>query len=401
MRATKPIQITTSKLISSTVAEPYVPPIYSSGTPYAFGEIASVAADYAIYESLEPSNTNNPPGTSPLWWRKIGVTETAYDDTKINYALGETCSANHRVYKSLVLQTAVNPLPVLPETTTEFWLDVGPTLRYAMFDLSRNTQTVCPSPLTVVVSPGQRINTAGLTGMSGNTLLLKATSVSAGGIIYPLAYSATKTYKKGQCMTVGLTTCYQSLADDNVDHAAPDAAWWAPVGGAIFDLNTREVFDAESYCFAPISTRPSKSVFDIPRVSDVIKTVTLTSTSGNCKIGGLTLGTNVYLGELLKDGATNDGKGFSTVARDKYSTAILTKRPMIRVISGTLRLPSRYINSVLIAREDLDAEPALYTGLDEDGDWTDAVSMVGVHQKFILGTGPGTHALIQFLAEEI
>jgi hypothetical protein len=402
MRGTKPIEITTPKLVSSTVAEPYVPAAYAGGTTYAYGAIISVAADFSIYESLQAANTGNTPSTSPLWWRKIGPTETAYN-SGTTYGVGDTVSlaSSHRCYESLQAGNTNKPLPVLPETTTDWWLDIGPTMRYAMFDLSRNTQTVGPSPLTAVVAPGQRLNTAGLTGMSGNTLTIKATSASAGGTIYPLAYSASKTYAKFECMTVGLTTCYQSKADGNVGNPAPDSDWWEVVSGAVFDLNIRDVFDAYTYCFEPFQTRPTKAVFDIPPVSDVVVTVTLEADSGNCKIGGETLGTNVYLGVLQKDGATNRGRGFSSVTRDKYGNATLVKRRMLPTLAGTLRLPSRLIDQALRARDDFDAEPVLYTGLDEDGDWTNAVTILGVHQQFEIGTTQSIDAEIKFMAEEI
>ena len=399
MRATPPILITTAKLTSSTVAEPHVPSAYNAGTTYALGEIASVAADFSVYESLAGSNTGNTPNSSPLWWRQIGYVETAYN-AGTTYAIGDTCSANHRVYQSLTAGNTGNTLPVLPEITTTHWLDIGPTMRYAMFDLSRNTQTVGPSPLTVVVTPGERVNTVGLTGMAGNSLLIKATSVSAGGIIYPLAYISTKTYNKGDCMTVGFATCYKCLIDDTVGITAPNATYWAVVSGAIFDLNTREVFDAYTYYYEPFSTRPTKTAFDIPPVSDVIVTVTLTAPAGNCKIGGLTLGTNIYLGKLLKP-ASNTGISFSTVSRDMYGSTALVKRKMLRKISGTLLLDGFRVDKVLDARELLDAEPALYTGVDEDGDWTGAMTIVGVHQQFDIGTSPGNEALIPFSAEEI
>jgi hypothetical protein len=399
MRATPPINVTSAKLTSSTVAEPFVATAYSAGTTYAFGAIASVAADYAIYESLMSGNLGNTPATSPLFWRKIGATETAFDPGKTNYALGETCSANHRVYESLASQVAANPLPVLPETKTAFWLDVGPTLRYAMFDLSRNTQSVCASPFTVVVAPGQRINTIGLTGMVGNTLVIKATSVAAGGTIYPLAHNAARTYNKGDCVTVGLATCYQSKIDGN-SYAPPNAAYWDVVVGAVFDLNTRDVFDAYTYCFAPFATKPTKAVFDVPPVSDVVITATLTAASGNCKIGGMTIGTNIYLGKLLKP-AKNVGKSFSSVTRDLYGNATLVKRKMLPRLEGTLLLESRYINLAIAARSLLDAEPALYTGIDEDGDWTDAVTILGVHQQFDFESTEGLEARVSFSAEEI
>lgn len=402
MRVTKQIQITTPKLVSSTVAEPYVLAAYNAGSTYAFGDLVSVAADFAHYESLDDSNTGNTPLSSPLWWRKIGVTEDPYN-SGTTYGLGATVSSSisHRCYESRQAGNTGKPLPVLPEIETDWWRDVGSTMRHAMFDLARSTQTVCPSPLTVVVDVNERFNTIGLTRIRGNTLMIKVTSVTNGGTIFPLAYSADRTYAKGECMTVGLSQSYQSLADDNIGHPAPDAAWWSPVAGAIYDLNTRKAVNATEYISKKFSTRPSKTIFNSPLVSDAIATVSLSSTSGNCKIGGTTLGINSYMGVLQKTGLSNEGKGASTVTRDKYNEATLVKRPMIRVLSGVLKTPSYLIDAVLALREEMDAEPALYSGLDEDGDWTDAVSMVGVLQKCILVPTPGIEAAFNFLVEEI
>ena len=400
MRATPPLFIDAAKLTTPAVAEPYDPDAYNAGTTYAFGAIVKVAADFAIYESLEGSNTGNTPLTSVYQWRKIGATETAYNPATTDYALGATCSANHRVYESLVLQSASNPLPVLPAIATAFWLDIGPTMRYAMFDLSRNTQTVAPSPMTTVITPSERINTIGLVGMVGNSASIKVTSASVGGTIYPLAYDATKTYNKNDCMTVSLGTIYKAKLDGTVGQAAPNATYWDVVAGAIFDLNTREVFDAYSYAFTPFSTRPTKVVIDIPPVTDCVVTVVLTATDGNTKMGGIVIGRNYFLGKLLKP-ARNLGISFSTVDRDLFGNANLVKRKMLPKLTGTLLLNSSLVDSVIKARSILDAEPALYTGIDSDGDWTDAVTILGVHQQFDIETTDGDEARVAFSAEEI
>lgn len=420
MRATKPIPIdTTAKFTSSTATEPHDPAAYSAAVAYAFGDIRKVVADYAIYEYLQPYDAavvGQTPSLSPRYWKKIGPTETAYDNTKTNYPLGATCSFDHRCYESLVLQTAVNPLPIYPETETAFWIYVQPTNKWAIFDGDTNTQTVhssfltddqatraaTPSTIVVVVTPGQRINTIGLTRMVANTVTIKVTSASQLGTIYPLAYDATgHIYAKDECMTVGLTTCYQSKADNNLNHPAPDTDWWLPVDGAVFSLNGRiGIVNATTYFYTPFTTRPEKTVIDVPLVTDCVVTVTLTATQGNVKCAALTCGINNYIGQLQKP-VKNEGKSFSTVTRDLYSKATLVKRPMIRKLTGTLLLPSYLIDRALQVREELDATPALYNGVDEDGDWTAATTLFGVHQDFTINTTPGLEAEISFMAEEI
>ena len=355
MRVTPPITITPSRLTSSTATDIHAPAAYAGGTTYAFGAIVSVAADYQIYESLAAANTGNTPLSSPLWWRILGPTETAYDNTKINYALGQTASANQRVYESRVLQTAVNPLPVLPETQTNFWIDVGPTNKYAMFDLSANTQTVTASPMTVVIPPGQRINTVGLTGLVGNSLTISATSVFGGGTVY----------------------------------------------NKVIDLNSREVADGYDYAFEPFSTDPTAVVFDVSPYSDIIVTITITSTSGNVKCGSCVLGTFIYLGDAER-GAANDGLNFSTVTRDLYGSATLVPRRTLPKTTQKLRVPAARVNKVKAARVLLNAKPALWTGLDDSSNsYADMLTVLGIYTQFVITASYPTHAEVTLSLEEI
>lgn len=355
MRVTPPVEITAAKLTSSTAAEPHAPAAYNGATTYAYGDIVSVAADYSIYESLAAANTGNTPSTSPRWWRKLGPTETAYNGAT-TYALGATVSANNRCYESLQAANTGNALPVLPETETDWWIDVGPTNKFAMFDLDANTQTVTASPLTVVIVPGERINTVGLTGLQANEAVISATSVTGGGTVY---------------------------------------------GPVTIDLNTREVLDGYDYAFEPFSTSPSAVVFDLPPYSDIIVTVTLSSTSGNVKCGSLVLGTYIYLGDT-ETGASNSGLNFSTVTRDLYGNATLVKRRTLPQTRQKLFADAARVNKIKAARVLLNASPALWTALDDSGNaWFDALTILGIYTQFEIGAVTSGIAEITLALEEI
>ena len=56
----------------------------------------AVAADFQIYEALAGGNLNNPPLSSPAWWRVLGYTETAYNAATV-YNLNDTCSGNQHL----------------------------------------------------------------------------------------------------------------------------------------------------------------------------------------------------------------------------------------------------------------------------------------------------------------
>ena len=337
MRVTPPITITDAKLTSSTAVEPHAPAAYGAGTTYALGDIVSVAADFTIYESLASANLGNTPKSSPLWWRILGPTETAYD-VGATYGLGDTVSsaATHRCYESLASGNIGNPLPVLPEIKTDKWFDVGPTNKWAMFDATRNTQTVQASPLTVVVVPGIRCNTLGLTGIVANSVTISATSVTGGGTVY---------------------------------------------GPTVFDLNTREVADGYDYCFEPFSTGPSKVVFNLPPYLDLIVTVTLESDSGNVKCGSLVIGTYIYIGTAIGR-AGNNGMNFSTVDRDPWGNATLVPKRTVPRLSVTTVLPSGRVNKVLNARNTLNAVPALWTAQHDDTEnFFEMTAILGIYKQ--------------------
>lgn len=360
MRVIPPVPITPAKLLSISVADVpmadvHTPAAYSAGTTYSYGAVVSVAADFTIYESLQDGNLANTPLSAPLWWRAIGPTETAYN-AGTTYALGATVSANGRCYESLAAGNTGNPLPVLPETETTKWIDVGPTNKWAAFDLARNTQTVAASPLTVVFRPGMRVNALGLTGLQGNTLMISATSVFGGGVVY---------------------------------------------GPVSVDLNIRDVLDAYDYAFAPFSTRPSHVVFDVPPYSDIIFTVTVSATSGNVKIGSIVTGTSIYLGAVVQN-AENDGLNFSSISRDLYGTATLVPRRTLPKTTQELMLPAKYVTRALAARVALNALPAMWVGMDENtSHYSEMLLILGIYLQFKIHARQAEDAVISLTLEEI
>lgn len=356
MRVTPSIDIdSVAKLTSSTANDYYDPAAYNAGTTYAFGAIIKVVADFKIYESLAAGNVGNTPSTNPLWWRPIAPTELAWN-SGTTYAKGDTVSANRRIYESMQPANTNNPVPVLPETLTDWWQDVGPTMKWAMFDVDSNTQTVVDSPLTVTFKPGQRVNTIGFVGCGVNKIEVSATSVFGGGTVYPLTE---------------------------------------------IDMNTRVVADGYDYAFEPFSTRSAAVLFDLPPYSDIIITAVLTSSVGNAKCGGIIVGTYIYLGGT-QYGATADAKNFSTAERTKYGKATLVPRRSVPLIDVKLKVKSYRVNKVKAARTLLNAKTALWTWIDESqSDWFDLGVIVGFYNKFVISPVVNEQADVTLGIEEI
>lgn len=319
MRVVPPLEITDARLTSSSVAEPYAPAAYSGGTTYAEHAIVTVVAGARNYESLAGSNIGHTPSTSPAWWREIGAVETAYNAGS-TYAEGDTVSstATHRVYESLQAGNVGNPLPIAPETATDYWLDIGPTNRWRMFDLYRNTQVVGPSPLTVVLTPEARVDSIGLTD-------LDATSVTVS-------------------MVVSAVTVYTRT----------------------IDLSSRDVASWYEFFFAPFNTKTAVALFDLPPYyTGAVITVAVTNGGGNVRVGGLTLGLWKYLGLTERDVGFRRAQ-FSKITRDEFAVATLVPRPSIPTTEQRLLVNAASVRAVDNTLVDLDAVPALYSALDDE-----------------------------------
>lgn len=356
MRVTPPVPITPAKLTSSSATDVHAPSAYAGGTTYPIGAIVSVAADYKIYENLQDGNLNKTPSTEPLWWRAIGGTETAWSSGTTYPLLATVSGTNGRVYESLQAGNLNHALPVLPETVTAWWQDIGPTNKWAMFDSASNTQTVWASPLTVVFAPGMRVNTIGITGLSANSITVTATSVLGGGTVY---------------------------------------------GPKTTDLNIRNVADAYDYAFNAFLTQPSLAYFDIPPYSDIIFTVTISATSGNVKCGSVVVGTYVYLGDV-QYGAKGDALNFSTIERDIYGNATLVPRRSVPKINVTLIADSNRVNSIRAARTSTNAIAVFWSGSDDGSSaWFDMLLVNGVYKAFEIDASNYSQATITLEIEEI
>jgi len=420
MKVTVPVTIDDAKLTSSTAVEPIVPTEWDSGTTYALGAIVKIAASFACYESIYAgSHSNKNPTTNPTYWRQFGSTETAWSGAT-TYAAGDTVSsaAYHRVYESLQAGNLNHAVPVPPETENSYWIDIGPTNKWAMLDLSRNTQTVIASPLTVEVAPGERINAVAALGLEGQWLSIKVTSAAFlattegttyAGIIWPLPYDATRTYALNECVNTSGGTMYRSLADDNIAHTpASSPTYWSTtnsdgsaVTGDMTNLTTRQVLDHYMYAFAPFATRPGVVEFDIPPYSDCVVKVIVTSSVANCKCSGIVVGTYADIGEVQFT-AESDAINFSTVDRDIYGTATLVKRRSVPKTSQTLMLDKTRIDYVYAIRSALNAVPALWTAVeDSSSEFFGMMLILGVYKRFTINAANASVAVCNLELEEI
>ena len=139
MKAVRPTPMTDAMLVASSVdvvVEPYESAVaWSSGSTYASGVF--VYHQNSIWQSLQASNTNNNPASSPAWWSRI-----------------------------------------------------GPTNRWAMFDGTLNNRTVGASPFSVTINIGQA-DTLAVLGVIGADITLTIRDGLGGPVVYTQSIALT------------------------------------------------------------------------------------------------------------------------------------------------------------------------------------------------------------------
>jgi hypothetical protein len=262
MNVIKPTALTTAMLISSTVPEDDYA-AYAAGTTYALADRVIQASTHRIYESLQAANTGHTPETSPTWW-----------------------------------------------------VDIGPTNRWAMFDTSVSTQTVeATSPLTIVIEPGM-IN---------------------------------------------------SLALMEMDAISLDVAMVDGVGATVYSraisLDDTPIIDWYTYFFEPYDLRRDLVLTDIPVYGDGRITVSLAS-SGTPKCGMLVVGDNIDIGDT-QYGAQFGIIDYSRKETDAFGVTSFVERHYSKRMSAPIQVDNTRLGYVQRKLAELRATPCLWIGSGE------------------------------------
>ncbi len=382
MRVLPPLSITDAMLSYTTVAEADYT-AWASGTSYAVGDRAMIAtrSSTVTISIASPGivtwSANGVPDGTPVILTTTGALPTGLTAGEIYYVVNRatgtfqlsatlngaaivttgsqsgthTATAYiHRNYESLIGSNTGNPPPIDDGTK---WLDLGPTNRWKMFDLLRSTGTEVASPLTVVVTPGERVDSIALVGMIADEVTIE---VSSGGDI---VYSYTE------------------------------------------NLNTRATVSWYTYFFGAFSYKAALALFDLPPYVDASITVTLTRATGNVVCGGLLMGRSVYIGKTLHN-AESDALNYSTVDRDTFGDATLVPRRSVPKTVQRVVCDRTNVNRVTRIRTDLNAVPAIWSGLDDASHgYFEPLLILGVYRQFTIAMDQPDQATVTLELEEV
>lgn len=231
------------------------------------------------------------------------VPEDDYDEwaeTTV-YNLGDRCIVTtpnvHRRYESLQDANTGNYPPDTTTGDTPWWLDLGPTNRWAAYDQAVETQTIQDGSISYTLTPG-RIDSIAILNVDATELQITMTDPSEGEV-----YNTT------------------------IDLIA-----------------TSNVIDAYTYCFEPILQTTDVVLFDLPPYSAATLVITLSS-EGTVKCGAIIMGLQYNLGTTLRSsriGITD----YSTKEVDAWGNYQIVPRAYARRGSYEISIPNDKVDEI-------------------------------------------------------
>ena len=292
--------------------------------------------------AMVTSTTAPEPGTGEVAWVS-GTTYTTGQEV--------IRTQTHKVY----VRRTDGAGTTAPELDLVNWREDRPTNAWAMFTAERNQQTEAAGPLTVVISPGRRINTLALVGLDVDS------------------YDIT--------MESGGATVFERLNQNMI---------------------LRNSRTATEYCFGGFRYKPSAIHFDLPPFANATITVTLRSARPTLKCGGLHIGNSHAIGQV-EYGAQSSQLTFSEVVRDSFGNARLRKVGTLPKTQQSLFFEKALTPKLLQLRRDTDSVPAIWSGLDDrtDSSYFEALLIVGIYRLWDLDLSNFTHGEATLQLEEI
>lgn len=235
------------------------------------------------------------------------------------YALGAVVMYGHRLYESL---QASNVGHTPTETANSWWLDIGPTNKWAMFDSINSSATTytCSgtSPLLIKLSVGV-VNGVSVTGLSGVSQVKVELRLGTNEI----AFSDTK------------------ALDDTFISSWYDF-WFEP-----YSIET-------DLLFGPLP----------PYAGTVEVSIYPTTSGGTVSVAALTAGVTVELG-TVQYGATAGITDYSRKETDEFGVTSLVKRVYAKRTEFTLVVDNSQLRRVYSTLAQLRATPAVWAGSDD------------------------------------
>jgi hypothetical protein len=243
-------------------------------------------------------------------------------DVGDTYALGDRVisTTTHRVYESLQAGNLGNPLPVMPEISTAFWLNVSATNRWKMFDNSITSQSSAAEYLSIAIQTVGRVDSVALLNISASSVRITMEDATE-GIVYDETYSL---------------------------------------------IEESGILDYYEYFFEPVSRVGDFAITDMDLYSDTTITITLSEPSGTVLCGAAIVGLSKTIG-ATRFGMSLGIQDYSVKITDEFGNKTILERVYSDKMSLQVSIPTASVVSVKKTLASYRATAIVYIATDEIG----------------------------------
>lgn len=250
------------------------------------------------------------------------------------YALGARVISvvTHRVYESLVAGNLNHDPTVL--ANAQFWLDIAPTNKWAMFDSYNATQTTHASVIDFTTQMTGRIDSLALLNLSNALSVRIVMTAPADGVVFDETFSL---------------------------------------------VSSAGVSDWFTYFFEDVLRMDTFFVKELPTYLNPSVRIIITGDGGSpVGVGIFSIGLSKNLGKTLHDGASVGIVDYSRKDTDEFGNFILVQRSFAKRGSFQTRIDKAQVDGVIATLTSYRAVPAVYLASEDYG----ATLLFGIFREF-------------------
>lgn len=282
----------------------------------------------AVTDSVLGSSTV--PESEPVWL--VGTTYALND-----VARGNTTETAHKLFLSVQASNVGHPV-----TDPLWWVEMGPSNRWAMFDGSNSTQTVQAEEIEVVLNTITRVDSVALLNIEAATARVQM-SAAGDGVVFDRTFN---------------------LVSDS------------------------GIIDWYSYFFEPISRKTDLIVTGLPPYAEAEITVTLSGEDSAVRVGTLVIGLGKELGDTAM-GASIGIQDYSRKEQNPFGDFVLVERAYSKRATFTVWVPRGFTDELQRLLASYRAVPIVYVGSQEFG----STAIFGFYRDFSVSIDYPTHSI--------
>jgi len=313
-----PFTVTDESFISSSLIEE-APAEWDNSVSYSVDDLVLNTSSWVLYKSLQDSNLNNEPSSSPAYWEDLGAAPPIKYSSDSTYNIGDlvTVLSTHKIYESLIDANTGNNPPDFVGGLSPKWLEISATNRWKLFDGKLN--------------------------------------------------SKSESYHKSLQYIITSSSIISGIALLQLEGATVNITITDPIEGEVYNntvnlISTKEVYDWSSYFFEPILFINDTTFLDLPLYRSATLYITI-SGEERVSLGELVLGKVIDIG-YTQYSPTFSIMDYSRKTVDTFGNYSVVERAYSKRTNFSIIVENSKINSISKLLAEIRAIPIVWAATD-------------------------------------